>query len=302
MRILTLLLAIAFAPLTSALFAQNPAQGAPPGVRLLRDLAYVENGHARQKLDLYLPENPDTTSPRPLIIWIHGGGWKAGDKQPCSVARLVREGYVVASLNYRLSQDAIFPAQIEDCKSAVRWLRSHAGDYHIDPDRFAAWGSSAGGHLVALLGTTGHTREFDVGAFPNVSSAVQAVIDFFGPADMLTMGSMSGPQSHIAHDADDSPEASLLGNAIQKNPKLALRASPTTYVHAGAPPFLIVHGDADPTVPLGQSQLLDQKLRASGNESTLRIVKGGGHGSNFGPDVFKLTENFLRTHLKSASK
>ena len=299
MRPITLLVAVALVTSTTALFAQ---QGAPPDVRPLRDLAYVENGHARQKLDLYLPASTETKALRPLIIWVHGGGWKAGDKRQCPAARLVSEGYAVASLNYRLSQDAVFPAQLEDCKAAVRWLRAHAAEYHLDPDRFAAWGSSAGGHLVALLGTTGKTREFDVGANLKVSSAVQAVVDFFGPTDMLTMGSMSGPHSHIAHDADNSPEADLLGGPIQKNPNLALSASPTTYVQSGAPPFLIVHGDADETVPMGQSKLLDEKLRAAGNESTLHIVKGGGHGQRFGPDVFHKVEDFLNSRLKPASK
>jgi len=298
---LTLLFAVALSISTAALFAQERPRSAPPlppGVHALRDLAYVENGHARQKLDLYLPDAPDTNASRPLIIWIHGGGWKAGDKRQCPAARLVTQGYAVASLDYRLSQDAVFPAQLEDCKAAVRWLRAHAAEYHLDPDRFAAWGSSAGGHLVALLGVTGKTREFDIGDNLKVSSSVQCVVDYFGPADLLTMGSMSGPQSRIAHDDADSPEADLLGGPIQKNPKLALRASPTNYVQAGAPPFLIVHGDADQTVPMGQSELLDKKLRAAGDSSTLHIVKGGGHGQGFGPDVFRLTEDFLKNHLK----
>ncbi|MFA6287696.1 MAG: alpha/beta hydrolase [Opitutaceae bacterium] len=291
---LTLFLALALATSSPALFAQ----GLPSDARPLRDLAYVENGHARQKLDLYLPAATNSTATRPLIIWIHGGGWKAGDKRQCPATRLVSEGYAVASLNYRLSQDAVFPAQLEDCKTAVRWLRAHAAEYHLDPNRFAAWGSSAGGHLVALLGVTGKTREFDVGANLNVSSAVQCVVDYFGPTDMLTMGSMSGPRSRISHDDPNSPESRLLGGPVQKNPRLALRASPTTYVQPGAAPFLIVHGDADPTVPMGQSQLFDEKLRAAGNASTLHIVKGGGHGQRFGPDVFRLTEDFLKKHLQ----
>ncbi len=304
MRTSLLLLTVTLAVLGQALRAQDRPRTPPPlppGVHSLRDLAYVANGHALQKLDLYLPDTPDTGSPRPLIIWIHGGGWKAGDKRQCPAARLVSEGYAIASLDYRLSQDAVFPAQLEDCKAAVRWLRAHAAEYHLDPQKFAAWGSSAGGHLVALLGVTGKTREFDVGANLDISSAVQCVVDYFGPADLLTMGRMSGPQSRIDHDAADSPEADLLGGPIQKNPKLALRASPTTYVQTGAPPFLIVHGDADQIVPMGQSQLLDKKLRAAGDESTLHIVKGGGHGQGFGPDVHRLTEEFLKTHLKPAA-
>ncbi|HTJ77719.1 MAG TPA: alpha/beta hydrolase [Rariglobus sp.] len=297
-----LLFAITLISLTPGLLPQTHAQGVPPGVRALRDLAYVDHGHDRQKLDLYLPDSAVSGAPLPLIIWIHGGGWKSGDKRQCPAIRFAREGYAVASIGYRLSEDAVFPAQIEDCKAAIRWLRVHAAEYHLDPDRFAAWGSSAGGHLVALLGVTGKTREFDVGANLKTSSAVQLVIDFYGPADFLTMGSMSGPQSRLDHDAPDSPEAKLLGGAIQKNPGLARRASPITYVQAGAPPFLIVHGDADQTVPVGQSKLLDEKLRAAGNRSTLHIVKGGGHGTLFGPEVFRLTEDFLNTHLKPVAQ
>lgn len=135
-----------------------------------------------------------------------------------------------------------------------------------------------------------------------MSSAVQLVIDYFGPTDLLSMGRPSAAPSRIDHDAPDSPESQLLGGPVQANPALARRASPSAYVQAGAPPFLIVHGDADPTVPMNQSELLDAKLRAAGNSSTLHIVKGGGHGQHFGPDVFRLTEEFLNSHLKPAAR
>ena len=125
-------------------------------MKTLRDLAYVSGGHARQKLDLYLPKSD---GPLPLVIWIHGGGWRQGTKGGNLPAlRLARRGYAVASLDYRLSGDAKFPAQIEDCKAAVRWLRAHVKKYNLNPDRFGAWGSSAGGHLVALLGTSGGVK------------------------------------------------------------------------------------------------------------------------------------------------
>ncbi|MCX7825807.1 MAG: alpha/beta hydrolase, partial [Verrucomicrobiae bacterium] len=138
-----------------------PPARVPDGVRAHRDLAYVENGHARQKLDLYLPEK--AAAPLPLIIWVHGGGWAAGSKDQCQPLRsgYTSRGYAVASIGYRLSSDAIFPAQIEDCKAAIRWLRAHAKQYGLNPDRFGVWGSSAGGHLAALLGTTGGLKEFD---------------------------------------------------------------------------------------------------------------------------------------------
>ncbi len=135
------------------------ANRVPQGVTAHRDLAYVTSGHDRQKLDLYVPDQPD--GPLPLIIWVHGGGWAAGSKDGCPPLRggYTRRGYAVASIGYRLSGDAIFPAQIEDCKAAIRWLRAHAKEYNLDPDHFAAWGSSAGGHLVALLGTSGNRQD-----------------------------------------------------------------------------------------------------------------------------------------------
>src|SRR5512136_1929510 len=146
----------------------------PEGGIAHRDLAYVTNGHERQKLDLFLPKAGTNL---PLSINIHGGAFKAGSKEQGVPLDYLRQGYAVASINYRLSQHAKFPAQIEDCKAAVRWLRAHASEYRLDPNHVAAWGASAGGHLAAMLGTTGDTREFDVGANLDQSSRVQAAVD-----------------------------------------------------------------------------------------------------------------------------
>jgi len=144
----------------------------PYGVKVFRDIPYVSNGHERQKLDLYLPEN--SNEPLPVIIWIHGGGWQSGSKENCLPLRkgFVNRGYAIASINYRLSSHATFPAQIEDCKSAIRWLRAHAKEYGLDVSRFGVWRSSAGGHLAALIGTTGDLKEFDVGENLDQSSRV----------------------------------------------------------------------------------------------------------------------------------
>ena len=150
----------------------------PEGVTVYRDVAYVTDGHERQKLDLYVPEVGENL---PLIIWVHGGAWRGGDKAHYVRMEYLKAGYAGASINYRLSQHAIFPAQIEDVKAAVRWLRTNAETYRLDPNRFAAWGSSAGGHLVAMLGTAGDVAEFEVGENLKVSSRVQAVVDYFGP-------------------------------------------------------------------------------------------------------------------------
>jgi acetyl esterase/lipase len=215
-----------------------PTNGAPlpAGARVLRDIEYVPGGHVRQKLDLYLPAK--TNLPLPLIIWVHGGAWRGGSKQNCPALRYVAQGYAVASVNYRLSQHAIFPAQIEDCKAAVRWLRAHAKDYSLDPDRFGAWGSSAGGHLVALLGTTGGVKEFDAGSNLETSSRVQAVVDYFGPTDLLRMAEQSGSNSRMNHNAPDSPESQLVGGTLQENREKAAKASPITYVSKDDPPTL----------------------------------------------------------------
>ena len=157
---------------------------------------------------------------------------------------LAAKGYAVASINYRLSQHAVFPAQIEDCKAAIRWLRANAAKYHLDPDHIGVWGASAGGHLVALLGTTGSVKELEgKGGNLDQSSRVQCVVDWFGPTDLATMGG--------SHDKPGSPESRLIGGPVQENKEKARKASPLTYVSKDSAPFLIMHGDQDNTVPPG---------------------------------------------------
>ncbi len=149
----------------------------PEGVEVLRDLPYIEDGHERHRLDLYLPQKAE--GQLPLIVWIHGGAWQAGSKNGCPAVSFVGKGYAVASINYRLSQHAVFPAQIEDCKAAIRWLRAQAKKYHLAPDHVGVWGASAGGHLVALLGTSGNVKEFEgEGGNLDQSSRVQCVVDW----------------------------------------------------------------------------------------------------------------------------
>ncbi|MCI0538451.1 MAG: prolyl oligopeptidase family serine peptidase [Verrucomicrobiales bacterium] len=273
---------------------------APDGVTLHRDLAYVENGHARQKLDLYLPEK--SAGALPVIVWVHGGGWAAGSKDECGAKRFAQQGYAVASIGYRLSGDAIFPAQIEDCKAAIRWLRAHAKDYRLDPQRFAAWGSSAGGHLVALLGTSGEARQFDVGAHLDQSSRVQAVCDFYGPTDLLQMDAHAPPGARLKHDAPQSPESRLIGGPIQQNQDKAVRANPITYVSKSAPPSLIVHGSEDATVPPHQSQLLYDALKSANVRVRFHTLEGAGHGIGFGgPEMDALVGGFFERHLKGGT-
>jgi acetyl esterase/lipase len=273
--------------------AQQPNRRAlPEGVTVQRDLAYVPDGHERQKLDLYLPKQAG--KPLPVIVWIHGGAWKAGSKENNPLLAYAGKGYAVASINYRLSQHALFPAQIEDCKSAIRWLRAQAKTYNLDPEKIGVAGSSAGGHLVALLGTAGHVKALE-GKTGNLeqSSQVQCVVDLFGPTDFSTMGG--------AHERADSPEALLIGGAVNENKEKAQRASPLTYLSKNCPPFLVIHGDQDPIVPYSQSTTFVEALKKAGIDATLITVKDGKHG---GPGFTtgeneKQIELFFEKHLKN---
>ena len=298
MQIIVILILILFIVVAISVLAQRrgaaEAMKVPEGVTVYRDLAYVTDGHERQKLDLYVPETGENL---PLIIWIHGGAWRGGDKTHYMPIEYLKAGYAGASLNYRLSQHAIFPAQIEDVKAAVRWLRANAETYRLDPNRFAAWGSSAGGHLVAMLGTAGDVKEFEVGENLEVSSRVQAVVDYFGPTDFLQMDAHRLPNG-LVHDVPDSPESQLVGEPIQEHQDRVARANPVTYVSKDAPPFLIVHGDKDPLVPYQQSVLLNDALEKVGVPVTFYKVEGGGHGWFKDPKVPELAKAFLEQHLK----
>jgi acetyl esterase/lipase len=270
----------------------------PDITRILRNLEYVPGGHERQKLDLYLPPQGEGAAALPLIVWVHGGAWLGGNKDSCPAARFLKDGFAAASVNYRLSQHAIFPAQIEDCKAAVRFLRANAGKYNIDPNRIGVWGSSAGGHLVAMLGTTGDANDFDKGPNLQVSSKVQAVCDFFGPTDFTKMNDF---QSDMDHDAPDAPEAKLIGGPVQENKEACKRANPITYISKDDPPFLICHGDKDNLVPHNQSVLLNEALKKAGVEVTFHTVEGGGHGFQ-DPEADRMVFEFFNRHLKEAGK
>lgn len=280
-----------------------PGQPRPetPGVEAHRDVAYVSDGHPRQTLDLYVPTEGD--GPWPVVIWIHGGAWLSGSKDNCPLLRggYVQRGYAVASLNYRLSQDAPFPAQIQDCKAALRWLRAHAADYHLDVDHFGVIGSSAGGHLAALVGTSAGVPDFDVGENLDQSSAVQAAGDYFGPTDFRQMDRHAHKTAKLKHDAPDSPEAKLLGGPIQEHAQRTQveAANPISYIDAQDPPFLIVHGDADPTVPYHQSKLLHRALKRAKVPTHFITVQGGGHGRGFpGAALDPVVGAFFDRHLR----
>ena len=277
--------------------AQPLGQPVPADTIVHRDLAYVPGGHERQKLDLYLPKGGTNL---PLIINIHGGAFKMGSKEHGVPTEYLAQGYAVASINYRLSQHAKFPAQIEDCKAAVRWLRAHAAEYRLDAKQIAAWGASAGGHLAAMLGTTGDVKEFDVGGNLDQSSRVQAVVDYFGPTDFLQMDAHRLPNG-MTHDPANSPESLLIGGAIQENKEKTARANPITYVTSDDPPFLICHGDADQLVPHHQSELLEAALKKAGVTVTFYSVPGAGHGPFSDPKVAVMTREFLAKTLKPSA-
>lgn len=290
----SVLLLLSIGLLAGAAFAQPQQTGdalssPPSGLTAYKDLAYVPGGYEHQKLDLYIPT--DSKGPFPLIIWIHGGAWKYGSKDGCIPLPWVAKGYAVASINYRLSQEAKFPAQIKDCKAAVRWLRAHAGHYQIDRDRFIAWGDSAGGHLAALLGTAGDAAEWEPGP-PAESSRVQAVIDWYGRADLTRVC--------VDPDMADHPVAQLLGGSGERVLEIARKASPITYVSNDDPPFLIMHGDVDKTVPVQQSVAFAEALKKKDVPVTLVILHGVDHGGRefLKPEKVKIIDSFLREYLR----
>jgi len=268
------------------------------GVQVKADLAYAGGKNPHQTLDLYLPVKPASDTPLPMVAFIHGGGWKNGSKNGGlrQVGRLVESGkFAGASIGYRLSGEAQWPAQIHDCKAAVRWLKANAGKYGYDASKICVFGTSAGGHLVAMLGVTGGVKslEGELGSHLQQSSRVACVIDFFGPANLLTMNDFPG---RLDHNAANSPESQLIGGAIQQHKAKARDASPDTYVTPDDAPVLIMHGTADPLVPFDQSVQFHKLLQKSEVDAVLVPVAGGGHGFS-GEAVDKRVDQFLQKHL-----
>lgn len=266
----------------------------PADVKVLEDVAYVVDGHPRQKLDLYLPKQDDS-KPLPIVIWIHGGGWQRGTKDMLNRQAIVlQNGFALASVNYRLTNHAPFPAQIHDCKAAIRFLRTHADQYGIDPDRFGAWGSSAGGHLVSLLGTSGGVAalEGDLGETA-ASSHVQAVCDWFGPSDMVMMGRLQGPHEKPKFENPKSAIAKLVGGPLSQRQDVARQSSPATYISQDDAPFLIMHGDQDPLVPLEQSETFHRLLTESNVRSNLITIEGAGHAFFTEPEQLQHVVDFF---------
>ncbi len=272
----------------------------PEGVTVHRDLIYGRVGERVLPLDLYLP--PDTSSPVPVVIWVHGGGWRGGSKGNGGRAlNMTTRGFSVVDVEYRLSGEALFPAQIEDCKTAVRWVRANAKKYNLDPDRIGAWGSSAGGHLVAMMGLTHDENVFETDDHSQYSSQVQVICNWFGPTDFLRMNDFEG---RIDHDAADSPESRLIGAPIQENVEKVAAANPITYVSKNDPPMLIMHGEKDLSVPYNQSELLYAAMQKAGLDVTLYKVVNADHGfrnatQDSQASLVEMSVQFLEKHLKS---
>ena len=289
-----------------ALHAQRPdrpqAPPVPPTVEAKPDLPYAGTDNKRQQLDLYLPKSRQAGVKLPVLVFVHGGAWLAGDKSQGrgQVLRFVAEGKCAGvSIGYRLSSEAQWPAQIHDCKAAIRWIKAHAKEHNLDPDRIVVQGSSAGGHLVAVLGTSAGVPEMDgsLGPDTNQNTKVAGVIDFFGPTDVSQMDAQRLPDGQ-KHDSADSPESKLLGAPVQTVPDKVRSANPITYVDPTDPPFLLVHGDKDPLVPHGQSELLAAALKKANVPHELHTVPGGGHGGFKDPEVPQKVRAFLEARFK----
>lgn len=273
----------------------------PPGIVVLHDVVIGKGGDRDLHADIAYPEG--ATHPLTAVIWVHGGGWVSGTYKPSPILQLAQNGFFAASIEYRTSNIAKWPAQIQDCKLGVRWLRANAAKYQVDPNHIGAYGASAGGHLVACLATMSDPKFEGDGGYPGVSSAVQAVVDSFGPTDFINYD-----------PAINSPEANrvtemLFGVPYKQNPDLWKSGSPVAYVKAGDPPVFIIHGDSDKTVPLAQATAFDAALTKAGVVHQFIIVKNCGHdlaanpGTRIEPDrdeIGKAIYAFFAKYLKGS--
>jgi acetyl esterase/lipase len=279
-RLLTL---VAIFPALLSAQNQRPPFQAPEGVEIKRDIVYAVVGSRDMHLDLFLPKNG--TGPFPAVVYIHGGGWSAGNRTAFQrqAAYMATKGYAGACIEYRLSNYAKYPAALYDAKAAVRWVRSNASPWHIDPDRIAAAGGSAGGHLVGLLGTTADLPEYDGGlGITGVSSRISAVAAFNPAVDLVEFG------KGLPGDADNSV-VQFLGVTYKDNPQLWKDASPTYHVTSKSVPFLFLHGDADTTVPYHQSVDMMQKLKAAGIRAEIFTAPGAKHAFFNAPPWYEPT-------------
>jgi len=293
------ILMILISGLVSAQIPEKIKNIFPAGTIMHNNLAYAGDTLKRHKLDIYLPEKIKGNVP--VVIWIHGGAWMQNDKfadmgyMKNTVRSFVEQGYAFASIDYRYSTDAVFPAQILDCNQAIGWLYANAEKYHIDKNKIAIIGFSAGGHLASLVGLSNnnHVKQFSPGG-KNIPFKIKAVIDFYGPANFIALI----PKVEINEPTD--PLTLLLGATPLERPDLATIASPTTYVDTNDPPFLIFHGEKDESVPYTQSILLNAYLRRAKVKSDITIVSNAPHyGEMFDVESNrKKISDFLKASFK----
>lgn len=249
-------------------------------------------------LDLHMPKG--VANP-PLVVFMHGGSWRAGQRTNPAMKWIVSKGFALASIDYRLSQQAVFPAQIFDCKGAVRWLRANASKYGYDARRIAISGASAGGHLAVLLGTSGDEKELEgeVGGHPEASSRVQAIVDFYGPTDFI----LRAKEQPEFTDKPTGQVFQLLGHGVKEREDRAKLASGAWHVTADDPPLLAIHGTKDARVRPNQTQRIHDAYQALGLESSVHLVEGAGHGGKGfdTAEVQAVVTAFLEKHLKSKS-
>jgi acetyl esterase/lipase len=281
------------AVLVPILAGQTRGQEEKRAIRVDNDVVFTKAGDTELRLDLAMPQDGD--GPFPAVLCLHGGGWVGGDRTQMAqtIRVLAGRGYVAVSPSYRLAPKDHFPAPVEDCKAAVRWLRANAKKYKIDPDRLGAVGYSAGGHLACLLGVTDKADDLEgSGGNPDESSRVQAVVSFFGPTDLS--------KRWWAKEVETANLVPLLGGTLEEKPATYKQASPAAYVNKNAAAFLFFHGTEDKTVPLSQSQALADKLKEAGASARLVALEGEGHGWR-GDKLLKSIEqmlDFLDENLK----
>jgi len=273
----------------------------PSGTKVYGNVAYANDTSHFHLLDVYLPSG--ASNPRPTVIWIHGGAWMLNDKyadmgyMKNTIRALLDSGYALASIDYRYSTVAHFPAQVQDCNQAIQFLYDNATEYNLDKTRFALMGFSAGGHLASLIGLSGNNqvkdfyREGKPGSF-----RIKTVLDFYGPSDLVVLG--ASPDTSINNDRN--AVSILLGALPLNRPDLAKIASPVTYIDKNDPPFLIVQGEKDESVPYTQSVMLHSWLQLAGVKNDLIIVPGAPHyGPMFDSDSIRAKLfYYLRTYLQ----
>lgn len=276
------------------------ALAAKSEVEVRLDQPYAGNVNPKQMVDLYLPKKRNSDKPLPVVAYVHGGGWIHGDRTGYAAAciQLARTGdYAAVAVGYRLTDEAHWPEQIYDCKAAIRWIRGHAKEFNLDPEHIGATGSSAGGHLSSLIGTSGDVRELEgsLGSYTGMSSRVQCVANFCGPEDFTKALMFDKDGQPIVKD---DAVMGLLGGTYEEKHAEAVAASPVSYVSKDDPPFLNIQGDADRRVAFANAKTIHAALEKAGVPTLLIPITGGGHSSVSHPEGIKRAKQFFDMHLR----